>query len=93
MRSAHWQSAGEDVFDVLIIGGGITGASLYGELCRHGWRTLLLDKGDFASGTSQSSGMMVWGGEKMETHLRRSVDIIGWIVVVIVILLYFIFTR
>jgi glycerol-3-phosphate dehydrogenase len=62
MRSAHWQTAGEEVFDVLIIGGGITGASLYGELCRHGWRTLLLDKGDFASGTSQSSGMMVWGG-------------------------------
>ncbi len=62
MRSAHWQAAGEDVFDVLIIGGGITGASLYDELCRHGWRTLLLDKGDFASGTSQSSGMMVWGG-------------------------------
>jgi glycerol-3-phosphate dehydrogenase len=62
MRSVHWQHAGEEVFDVLILGGGITGASLYGELCRHGWRTLLLDKGDFASGTSQSSGMMVWGG-------------------------------
>jgi glycerol-3-phosphate dehydrogenase len=62
MRSAHWQTAGEEVFDVLILGGGITGASLYGELCRQGWRTLLLDKGDFASGTSQSSGMMVWGG-------------------------------
>jgi glycerol-3-phosphate dehydrogenase len=62
MRSVHWQNAGEEIFDVLILGGGITGASLYGELCRHGWRTLLLDKGDFASGTSQSSGMMVWGG-------------------------------
>jgi len=62
MSSAHWQTAGEEIFDVLIIGGGITGASLYGELCRLGWRTLLLDKGDFASGTSQSSGMMVWGG-------------------------------
>jgi len=62
MRATHWQTAGDEVFDVLIIGGGITGASLYAELCRHGWRTLLLDKGDFASGTSQSSGMMVWGG-------------------------------
>jgi glycerol-3-phosphate dehydrogenase len=62
MRAAHWQTAGEEVFDVLILGGGITGASLYSELCRQGWRTLLLDKGDFASGTSQSSGMMVWGG-------------------------------
>jgi glycerol-3-phosphate dehydrogenase len=62
IRPEHWQHAGEDVFDVLILGGGITGASLYGELCRHGWRALLVDKGDFASGTSQSSGMMVWGG-------------------------------
>jgi len=62
MRAAHWQAAGEAPFDVLILGGGITGASLYAELCRLGWRTLLLDKGDFASGTSQSSGMMVWGG-------------------------------
>jgi len=62
MRSVHWQYAGEEVFDVMILGGGITGASLYNELCRNGWRTLLVDKGDFASGTSQSSGMMVWGG-------------------------------
>ena len=62
MRAAHWKTAGEEEFDVLILGGGITGASLYAELCRRGWRTLLLDRGDFASGTSQSSGMMVWGG-------------------------------
>jgi glycerol-3-phosphate dehydrogenase len=62
MRTVHWQAAGEEPFDVLILGGGITGASLYAELCRRGWRTLLLDRGDFASGTSQSSAMMVWGG-------------------------------
>jgi glycerol-3-phosphate dehydrogenase len=62
MRTVHWQAAGEEVFDVLILGGGITGASLYAELCRRGWRTLLLDRGDFASGTSQASAMMVWGG-------------------------------
>jgi glycerol-3-phosphate dehydrogenase len=62
MRTTHWQTAGDEVFDVLVLGGGITGASLYAELCRQGWRTLLIDKGDFASGTSQSSGMMVWGG-------------------------------
>lgn len=62
MRAAHWQAVGEEPFDVLILGGGITGTSLYAELCRRGWRTLLVDKGDFASGTSQSSAMMVWGG-------------------------------
>ena len=49
-------------FDVAIIGAGINGASLYHELCGRGYRVLLLDKGDFACGTSQASAMRVWGG-------------------------------
>ncbi len=48
--------------DVVILGGGINGACLYDSLCRQGYRVLLVDKGDFSSGTSQSSGMMIWGG-------------------------------
>ena len=52
----------EGDFDVVILGGGVNGACLYDRLCRDGYRTLLVDRGDFASGTSQSSGMMVWGG-------------------------------
>ncbi|XHR27209.1 MAG: FAD-dependent oxidoreductase [Chthoniobacteraceae bacterium] len=51
-----------DPLDVLIVGGGISGAPLYRELCRRGYRTGLVDKGDFASGTSQASGMLIWGG-------------------------------
>ncbi len=49
-------------FDVAILGGGVNGACLYDRLCREGYRTLLVDRGDFASGTSQASGMMIWGG-------------------------------
>ena len=49
-------------FDVAIIGGGIAGASLYHYLCQRGHRVLLVDKGDFAAASSQSSGMLVWGG-------------------------------
>lgn len=49
-------------FDVVIVGGGINGACLYDTLCRENYKVLLVDKGDFASGTSQSSGMMIWGG-------------------------------
>lgn len=52
----------EASFDVVILGGGINGSCLFDALCRKGYRTLLLDKGDFASGTSQASGMMIWGG-------------------------------
>ncbi len=49
-------------FDAVIVGGGISGAGVYDKLCREGYRVLLIDKGDFASGTSQASGMMIWGG-------------------------------
>lgn len=49
-------------FDVAIIGGGINGASLYHALTRQGYRVLLAERGDFASGTSQASTMMIWGG-------------------------------
>lgn len=48
--------------DALIVGGGITGAPLYHTLCGRGYRVALIDKGDFASGTSQASGMLIWGG-------------------------------
>jgi len=61
-RAAHWDYAGQEVFDVAVIGGGVNGASLYNDLCHQGWRTLLVDRSDFAAGSSQASGMMVWGG-------------------------------
>lgn len=48
--------------DVAIIGGGINGACLYCDLTAGGYRVLLIDRGDFASGTSQASTMMIWGG-------------------------------
>ncbi|MCF6186876.1 MAG: FAD-dependent oxidoreductase, partial [Desulfobulbaceae bacterium] len=49
-------------YDVAIIGGGINGACLFDQLCRRGYGTVLLEKGDFAGGTSQASAMMIWGG-------------------------------
>lgn len=61
-RAQHWESMANGRFDVAIVGGGITGGSLYDALCRGGWRTLLLDRQDFAGATSQASGMMIWGG-------------------------------
>lgn len=67
-RTDFWKHCGQTVFDVAIIGGGITGAALYHQLCERGYKVLLLDKGDFACGSSQSSGMMVWGGV---LYLRR----------------------
>lgn len=48
--------------DTFVIGGGITGACFFHVASRAGFKVMLVDHGDFASGTSQASGMMVWGG-------------------------------
>jgi glycerol-3-phosphate dehydrogenase len=61
-RRHTWDAGRDTVFDVAIIGGGIKGAHIYHQLCEAGYRTVLLEKGDFASGTSQASCMMIWGG-------------------------------
>ena len=49
-------------FDVLVIGGGITGAGVALDAASRGLRTALVEKGDFASGTSSKSSKLVHGG-------------------------------
>lgn len=49
-------------YDVAIVGGGVSGVALFRALARRGHRVLLVDRGDFGSGTSQASGMLAWGG-------------------------------
>ena len=49
-------------WDVLIIGGGITGAGILREASRVGLRALLVEAHDFASGTSSRSSKLVHGG-------------------------------
>ena len=49
-------------FDVLIVGGGVLGACLYHHLCQAGLAVVVADQRDFGSGTTQASGMLVWGG-------------------------------
>ncbi|MCI0397733.1 MAG: glycerol-3-phosphate dehydrogenase/oxidase [Chloroflexi bacterium] len=49
-------------WDMIVIGGGITGAGVLREATRAGLRTLLVEAGDFASGTSSRSSKVVHGG-------------------------------
>jgi len=50
-------------FDILIIGGGATGAGLVRDFARRGLRSLLVDKGDLGSGTSgRHHGLLHSGG-------------------------------
>jgi glycerol-3-phosphate dehydrogenase len=49
-------------YDVVIIGGGINGCGLLRDLALNGVNTLLIEKGDFSSQTSQASSKMLHGG-------------------------------
>jgi len=51
-----------ETFDVLVIGGGITGAGVALDAASRGLRTALVERHDFASGTSSKSSKMVHGG-------------------------------
>ncbi|MDQ1397734.1 MAG: glycerol-3-phosphate dehydrogenase [Acidimicrobiaceae bacterium] len=52
----------EQHFDVLIVGGGITGAGVALDAAARGLRTALVEARDFASGTSSKSSKLVHGG-------------------------------
>jgi glycerol-3-phosphate dehydrogenase len=60
-RDKIWQSL-DGPWDILIIGGGITGAGILREATRLGMHTLLVDQRDFAWGTSSRSSKLVHGG-------------------------------
>ena len=69
LRDNNIERIADKTFDVLIIGGGINGAVAATALAARGARVALVDKGDFASFTSQNSSNLVWGGIKyMETY-------------------------
>jgi glycerol-3-phosphate dehydrogenase len=58
----------EERFDLLILGGGITGAGVALDATLRGFRVALIDKGDFASGTSSVSSKLVHGGLRYLEH-------------------------
>jgi glycerol-3-phosphate dehydrogenase len=49
-------------YDTLVIGGGITGACILWDATLRGISTLLVEKNDFASGTSQATSKLIHGG-------------------------------
>ena len=48
--------------DLLVIGGGITGAGVARDAAMRGWRTVLVEQQDFGAGTSSRSSRLVHGG-------------------------------
>lgn len=61
-RKEHLKTAENRAYDVIIIGAGITGAGLARECALRGISFCLLDKNDFAAGTSSRSSKLFHGG-------------------------------
>lgn len=61
-RSTNLDRLANEEFDVVVIGAGITGAGCALDAASRGLRTALVERDDFASGTSSKSSKMVHGG-------------------------------
>jgi glycerol-3-phosphate dehydrogenase len=61
-RSAMLRRLEDEQFDVLVVGGGITGVGVALDAVTRGLRTALVERDDFASGTSSKSSKLVHGG-------------------------------
>lgn len=51
-----------NTYDLIVIGGGITGAGILLDAASRGLKTLLIEKGDYSSGTSSKSTKLIHGG-------------------------------
>ncbi len=61
-RDSTWARLEQSPLDVLVIGGGIVGASVARDAAMRGMRTGLIEQADFASGTSGRSSRLLHGG-------------------------------
>lgn len=61
-RKGTVQKVTQEEFDLVVIGGGITGGGIALDAASRGMKVALLEKGDFASGTSSKSTKLIHGG-------------------------------
>jgi glycerol-3-phosphate dehydrogenase len=73
-RDTGLAALASEQFDVLVIGGGITGAGVALDAASRGLKTALVERDDFASGTSSKSSKLVHGGLRyLQQHEYRLV--------------------
>ena len=58
----------ESAYDLVVIGGGITGAGIARDAALRGLKVALFEKGDYASGTSSKSSKLIHGGLRYLEH-------------------------
>ena len=61
-RASSLQAMQEGEFDILVVGGGVTGAGIALDAASRGLRTAIIEAQDWASGTSSRSSRLVHGG-------------------------------
>jgi len=61
-RQSKIHKCKSQTWDFVVIGAGITGIQTFRVLASKGLKVLIIDSGDFSSGTSSNSGMLIWGG-------------------------------
>jgi len=71
-RKENIERIRDHTFDLIVIGGGITGAAIARDAVMRGFTVALLEKGDFASGTSSRSSKLVHGGLRYLRHMKFS---------------------
>lgn len=68
-RAEHWASLAGEEWDLLVVGGGITGAAAARDAAGRGLSVALVEAGDFAQGTSSRSSRLIHGGLRyLETY-------------------------
>src|SRR5438067_5405546 len=67
-RATTLEALGSRTFDVLVVGGGITGCGIAREAALRGLAVALVEKDDFASGTSSRSSRLIHGGVRYLEH-------------------------
>jgi glycerol-3-phosphate dehydrogenase len=67
-RKRHLEAMGDRVVDLLVVGGGITGAGVALDAASRGLSVALVEREDFASGTSGRSSRLIHGGAR---YLQR----------------------
>ncbi|MGW1680760.1 glycerol-3-phosphate dehydrogenase [Saccharopolyspora sp. NPDC002376] len=74
-RAENWRRLGSEEFDVVVIGGGVTGAGAALDAATRGLKVALVEARDLASGTSSRSSKLFHGGlrylEQLEFSLVR----------------------
>ncbi len=67
-RAERLRALASEAFDILIIGGGVTGAGAARDAALRGLRVALVEREDFASGTSSRSSRLIHGGVRYLEH-------------------------